>query len=166
MKGLRKACPGIPDETSLPELFASLREGVWMPRGKKLAIVLDQFEQWLHAHRGEEETQLVQALRHCDGERVQCVVTGARRLLAGHESVYADVGDPSCWKDRNVGLVDLFDPLHARKVLAEFGRAYGRLPENVAELAPRPADISRRRRRGTVPGRPSHLREARAYLRT
>ena len=26
MKGLRKVCPGIPDETSLPELFESLRE--------------------------------------------------------------------------------------------------------------------------------------------
>lgn len=32
---------------------------------------------------------------------------------------------------RNSALVDLFDPLHARKVLAGFGRAYGRLPDNL-----------------------------------
>src|SRR5205807_3857951 len=30
-------------------------------------------------------------------------------------------------------LVDLFDLLHARKVLAEFGRAYGRLPDNLGQ---------------------------------
>ena len=32
-------------------------------------------------------------------------------------------------------LVDLFDPRHARKVLAAFGRAYGRLPEGAVELS-------------------------------
>jgi hypothetical protein len=35
----------------------------------------------------------------------------------------------------NAGLVDLFDPDHARKVLAEFGRAYGRLPEDLSQIA-------------------------------
>ena len=30
--------------------------------------------------------------------------------------------------DRNVAAVDLFDPKHARKVLAAYGRAYGALP--------------------------------------
>ena len=42
--------------------------------GKKVLIVLDQFEQWLHAKKEEENTELVQALRQCDGGRVQCVV--------------------------------------------------------------------------------------------
>jgi hypothetical protein len=36
----------------------------------------------------------------------------------------------------NFATVDLFDPGHARKVLAEFGRAFGRLPAGPAELAP------------------------------
>ena len=35
--------------------------------GKKVLIVLDQFEQWLHAKKEEENTELVQALRQCDG---------------------------------------------------------------------------------------------------
>ena len=39
-----------------------------------MLLVLDQFEQWLHAKRGEENTELVAALRHCDGEHVQAVV--------------------------------------------------------------------------------------------
>ena len=36
---------------------------------------------------------------------------------------------------RNSALVDLFDPLHARKVLAAFGRAYGRLPDKLGQDA-------------------------------
>ena len=37
---------------------------------------------------------------------------------------------------RNTALVDLFDPQHARKVLLEFGKAFSRLPDNVAEFHP------------------------------
>ncbi len=36
---------------------------------------------------------------------------------------------------QNAAAVDLFDPIHARKVLAEFGKAYGRLPENLGLLS-------------------------------
>ena len=34
----------------------------------------------------------------------------------------------------NRALVDLFDPRHARQELAQFGRAYGCLPDNLGEL--------------------------------
>src|SRR5262249_10099430 len=36
---------------------------------------------------------------------------------------------------RNIALVDLFDVDHARKVLAAFGRAFGKLPERVIETS-------------------------------
>ena len=39
-----------------------------------MLIVLDQFEQWLHASKEEENTELVQALRQCDGGA--CAVRG------------------------------------------------------------------------------------------
>ena len=42
--------------------------------GKKVLIVLDQFEQWLHAKSDQQNTELVAALRQCDGGRVQCIV--------------------------------------------------------------------------------------------
>src|SRR5262249_56330825 len=35
----------------------------------------------------------------------------------------------------NFATVDLFDLLHARKVLAAFGRAYGRLPDNLGQCS-------------------------------
>ena len=59
---------------SLKESLAALRRGQGIPPGKKVLIVLDQFEQWLHARKEEENTELVQALRQCDGGRLQCIV--------------------------------------------------------------------------------------------
>ena len=36
--------------------------------------MLDQFEQWLFARQGQENTELVAALRQCDGEHLQAIV--------------------------------------------------------------------------------------------
>ena len=44
------------------------------PAGKKVLLLLDQFEQWLHAHGNRHGTELVQALRQCDGGRLQCIL--------------------------------------------------------------------------------------------
>ena len=74
LNGLRKRCPALPGNLGLKETLAALRRGQGIPAGKKVLIVLDQFEQWLHAKKEEENTELVQALRQCDGGRVQCIV--------------------------------------------------------------------------------------------
>jgi serine/threonine protein kinase len=74
LNGLRKRCPALPDNMSLKETLAALRRGQGITVGKKVLVVLDQFEQWLHAKKEEENTELVQALRQCDGDRVQCIV--------------------------------------------------------------------------------------------
>ena len=37
------------DHLSLKDSLASLRRGLGIPGGKKVLIVIDQFEQWLHA---------------------------------------------------------------------------------------------------------------------
>src|SRR5256885_6192701 len=79
LNGLRKRCPTLPAPLGLKEMLAALRRGQGLPAGKKVLIVLDQFEQWLHGGRAESVSdrscpELVQALRQCDGGRVQCVV--------------------------------------------------------------------------------------------
>src|SRR5262249_57136892 len=68
-----------------------------------------------------------------DGGRVQCLVMvrddfwmAATRFMQALEIRLVE-GENSC-------AVDLFDLLHARKVLAAFGRAYGRLPENLGQI--------------------------------
>ena len=74
LKGLRKVCPELPRGLGLVDSLANLRRGRILPPERKVLLVLDQFEQWLLAKRGEENTELVAALRHCDGEHVQAIV--------------------------------------------------------------------------------------------
>ena len=134
LNGLRKRCPALPDNLGLKETLAALRRGQGIPVGKKVLIVLDQFEQWLHAKKEEENTELVQALRQCDGGRVQCIVMvrddfwmAATRFMRDLEIRLrrrAELGG---------GRSLRFD--HAEKVLAAFGRAFGKLPENPSETS-------------------------------
>src|SRR5262249_35091895 len=74
LHGLRKRCPDLPAQPGLKETLAAVRRGEGVPAGKKVLLVLDQFEQFLHANKGKEDPDLVQALRQCDGGRVQCLV--------------------------------------------------------------------------------------------
>ncbi len=134
LKGLRKVCPELAVDLGLVAALATLRRGRVLPREHKVLLILDQFEQWLHARRGEENTELVSALRQCDGEHVQVVVMvrddfamAAWRFMRELEARIIE-GD-------NFAAVDLFDVDHARNVLAKFGRAFGRLPRSSNELA-------------------------------
>jgi serine/threonine protein kinase/formylglycine-generating enzyme required for sulfatase activity len=127
LKGLRRNIADLPGQLDLVESFAALRQGQSLPAGQKVLLILDQFEQWLHARRIDEKTELVQALRQCDGGRLQAIVMvrddfwlAVSRFMQALEIV------PD---GENSRLVDLFDPRHAKKVLAAFGRAFGALPE-------------------------------------
>src|SRR5439155_2668817 len=103
-----------------------------LPGGKKVLIVLDQFEQWLHAKRQPENTELVQALRQCDGERVQCIVM-VRDDFWMAATRFMDVLEVRLAQAENTAAVDLFDLRHAKKVLTALGRAFGVLPEHDQE---------------------------------
>ena len=127
--GLRKRCPALSDNLSLKGTLAALRRGQGIPVGKKVLIVLDQFEQWLHAKKEETNTELVQALRQCDGNRVQCIVMVRDDFWLSVSRFLREL-EIRLLEGQNSALVDLFDGDHANKVLAAFGRAFGRLPEN------------------------------------
>ncbi|MCA9779281.1 MAG: ATP-binding protein, partial [Candidatus Eremiobacteraeota bacterium] len=71
---LHRGCEGLATSASLTELLASIRRGRGIPAGHKLLLVIDQFEQWLHARDDYSATELVEALRQCDGGRIQCIV--------------------------------------------------------------------------------------------
>ena len=49
---IREAVPGLPAELPLSGLLAEIRRGQSLSPGRKLLLVLDQFEQWLHAAPG------------------------------------------------------------------------------------------------------------------
>ena len=132
LNGLRKRCPSLLDNLNLKATLAALRRGQGIPVGKKVLIVLDQFEQWLHAKKEEANTELVQALRQCDGGRLQCVVMVRDDFWMAATRFMRDL-EVRLVEAQNSAAVDLFDLDHARKVLAAFGRAFGKLPENTGE---------------------------------
>jgi len=132
LRGLQRRVPELPSKLGLAESLTELRRGRFLASSHKVLLVLDQFEQWLHAQRREENTELVQALRQCDGGRVQCVIMvrddfwmGATRFLRELEIRLLE--------GQNALAVDLFSREHARKVLAAFGRAFGKLPQGPGE---------------------------------
>jgi formylglycine-generating enzyme required for sulfatase activity len=133
LRGLRKHCPELPAGLGLAEALAALRRGQGLPAGKKVLLVLDQFEQWLHAKRLEDKPELVGALRQCDGSRVQAVVL-VRDDFWLAVSRFMDSLEVELLQGHNLARADLFDLGHARKVLTEFGRSLGRLPEGTADL--------------------------------
>jgi serine/threonine protein kinase/formylglycine-generating enzyme required for sulfatase activity len=142
LNGLKRRCPGLAPVANTPvanapgsplkDALARLRRGQEIPTGKKVVIILDQFEQWLQGKNQEQSAELVGAMRQCDGARVQCIVMvrddfwmAATRFMRELEIRLVE--------GRNSAPVDLFDLDHSKKVLAAYGRAFGKLPQNPAE---------------------------------
>ena len=135
LNGLHKRITTLPRDGGLRHVIKCLRRGQGLKFGQKVLIVLDQFEQWLHAKREQEHTELVQALRQCDGGRVQCLVMVRDDFWIAASRFLTEL-EVEILQGHNTALVDLFDQLHARKVLCQFGRAYGRLPASRSLLPP------------------------------
>ena len=128
LNALRRHCPRLCDSPSLLDALTHLRRGYSLPDGKKILLVIDQLEQWLHDHQDPQHAELVQALRQCDGEYVQCLVLVRDDFWMATTRFMRDLEVP-LREGHNSSAVDLFDPGHARRVLAAFGRAFGALPE-------------------------------------
>ena len=122
LKGIRRKCPDLPPELGLVETLAALHDGGGLPLGRKLFLVIDQFEQWLVANRGREDTDLVKALGHCDEKRVRAVLMVRDDFLSAAIQFLEEIGIE--FRSRlNATRVELFTPYHAEKVLADFGQA-------------------------------------------
>jgi eukaryotic-like serine/threonine-protein kinase len=132
LRGLRKRCPNLAPNLALVNSLAAIRRGKVLPGPKKLLLILDQFEQWLHARRGAEDTQLVAAMRQCDGEHVQALVMVRDDFWSAATRFMKEL-EMNPVPDQNIAFVDLFDLQHARRVLGAFGAAYGKLPERERE---------------------------------
>ncbi len=125
LKQLRKHNPMLPANITLPDACAELR--LTGARGnRKLLLVIDQFEQWLHSHPELAVTQLVDALRQCDGVRLQAVVLVRDDFYLAVNRLFQELESPLT-DGRNYGVVDLFDRSHAGKVLTAFGVAYDKV---------------------------------------
>ncbi|MHB8861728.1 MAG: SUMF1/EgtB/PvdO family nonheme iron enzyme [Pirellulaceae bacterium] len=126
---LRRRCPQLARDLSLVETLAEIRLGHGIATGSKVVIVLDQFEQWLQANRDVERPVLAQALRQCDGRRLQCVVMARDDFWMAVTRFMQEL-EVRLMDGKNSAAVDLFSLEHARKVLIALGRGYGCLPDH------------------------------------
>lgn len=126
LKGLHKHCAGLGGTANVAAAIAPLRRR-GRADGEKVLLILDQFEQWLHGWRGGAQAELVSALRHCDGARVQCLLLVRDDFWMATSRFLRDL-EIRLVEGENAAAIDLFDPRHAKKVLTLFGRAYGALP--------------------------------------
>lgn len=133
-KFLRHACHYLAEDLSLKDMIASLRHAKATTDRRKVLIILDQFEQWLHVHGQDmETTELVAALRQADGVHVQTILIVRDDFWLGVSRLFNCLEinlDP----EQNMRLVDLFDFQHARRVLMLLGHAFERLPAHQSEL--------------------------------
>jgi serine/threonine protein kinase/formylglycine-generating enzyme required for sulfatase activity len=125
LKALRKECPDLPHDLGLAETATALRRG----RGgrKKVLVVLDQFEQWLHARPSMEQSDLIRALRQSDGQHLQCVLSVRDDFWMAVTDLMVEL-DVALVPGENVAAIDLFSLRHAKKVLTAIGHAYNALP--------------------------------------
>ena len=126
LAALRRTFRDLPGDLALVSTLAALHRGRALPKGQKVLIVLDQFEQWLFAKGDSANPELVAALRQCDGGRIQAIAL-VRDDFAMAAARFMDELEVPLVQGRNFAAVDLFDPSHARKVLSLFGQAYSRL---------------------------------------
>jgi serine/threonine protein kinase/formylglycine-generating enzyme required for sulfatase activity len=130
---LRKRCPALAPDLGLADALAAIRRGQGVAEGGKLLIVLDQFEQWLHANPPGPNSELVHALRQCDGARLQGIVMVRDDFWLAATRFFGQL-EIDLVQGQNTAVVDLFDPEHARKVMAALGRAFGKLPDASSDL--------------------------------
>jgi hypothetical protein len=131
---LRNRCSDLPMDLALADSVSALCEGRGLSCGTKVLIVLDQFEQWLSTWRSDEESHLIAALRHCDGSHVQAIVIVRDDFWMAVNRFEKQLGLEFRRTLNSYGL-DLFDPIHALKVLADFGVGFGRLPEDLRAMS-------------------------------
>lgn len=136
LRTLQHKCRHIAPNASLVETFTRLRSGHHLPVGcTKCVIVLDQFEQWLHTNSERDNQSLIQALRQCDGEHLQCLIL-VRDDFWMALTRFMNALEVPLREGLNSAAADLFDVRHARRVLMLFGRALGALPPQPNALTP------------------------------
>ncbi len=135
LSALRKKLPELPKDIDLLKALTGIRRGLYAPNGSKITLFLDQFEQWLHNFREGEDALLLQALRQCDGVKLQCVLMvrddfwlAVSRFMQALEIPIEEGG--------NARLIDLLDIRHSKEVLIMFGQAMNALPLNKEEITP------------------------------
>jgi serine/threonine protein kinase/tetratricopeptide (TPR) repeat protein len=132
-KEIQRRIPEVAGQ-SLSEALIFIRRRKLLPKGGKLLLVIDQFEQWLYSHKNSAQSELTDALRQCDGDSIQAILMVRDDFWQSISRFFRELDIPIVERE-NSAMVDLFDLDHAKKVLILFGQAYQKLPEDSASFS-------------------------------
>ncbi len=136
LEELRRVLPRLPVEATPAEAVALIRDDPQIRPREKILLVVDHFEQWLQGRPIEPQTELVLALRQCDGRRVQALLVVRDDFWMATTRLFHGLDIPLVQGANTVAL-DLLDVSHARRVLEFFGRSLGRIsPGEAADHGP------------------------------
>jgi serine/threonine protein kinase len=139
--GLWHVCRDLAGEIDLAAAIGAVRRGQGLSPGRKLLVVLDQFEQYLHGQRDRlASSPLVAALRQADGVRTQFLLLARADFWLAASRLFQELEIPLV-EGRNLEMIDLFEPAHARRVLQLFGQAHGCLPADPADFTAEQRDF-------------------------
>jgi formylglycine-generating enzyme required for sulfatase activity len=124
LRELRRKVHDVPPHLGLRSALETIRD--LAAPGRKVLLVIDHFEQWLHGWDGDDDAELVRALRQCDGERVQTLLLVRDDFWMSITRFMQCLEVPQV-EGRNAMAVDLFDRDHACRVLTAFGRSLKRI---------------------------------------
>lgn len=133
LRNLRRHFPDLPEKLELTEAFSFIRKLNPSGANKKILLVIDQFEQWLHSNSNFDDSPLVNAFRQVNGEHLQVILMVRDDFILGINRLMSSLEIPIV-EGTNFTMVDLFDQKHGRKVLRIFGKALEALPEG--EISP------------------------------
>ncbi|MEM7387259.1 MAG: serine/threonine-protein kinase, partial [Verrucomicrobiota bacterium] len=127
-------CPYLPHGLKLRECLMEVCQSGVLGGGKKLLVVLDQFEHWLQ-RKGPDcvNSEIAEMLSAFDGEHAQCLAIIRDDFWLQLSRLFDTLGLPLALGE-NVRMVDSFDQNHTISVLEAFGRsariypAEGKLP--------------------------------------
>ena len=129
---------------SLAETVAGLRRSRLTARGAQGLDRARPVRAVAPCRPRRDEGELIQALRQCDGVNVQCLVL-VRDDFAMAAARFMRALEIRLVESQNFATVDLFDLVHARKVLRAFGVAYDRFrPGEKGPCRPVPRSGGRR----------------------
>jgi len=134
LQALCRVAPELKTATSLSQAFTRIRLRQCNLSARKVVVFIDQFEQWLHTRVDYSDSDLMAALRQCDGVRLQCILSVRDDFWVAVSRLLREV-EVEVREGQNAELIDLFDARHARHVLTTIGRAYKTLPATDEEMS-------------------------------
>ncbi len=127
---LHERFPHTKPFAELPHILGAIRS---REEPFKVLFVFDQFEQYLINTQIDLEHVMVQAIRQCDGEKIQTIIL-VRDEFWTEISQFMQMMESALLDGINAANHPLMNKVHARRVLESFGRAYEMLPNFDSEL--------------------------------